>query len=833
MTYGVTDDPSTPFQKRYNRIRVNRLFFAARKPYVEPASRHDLGRMNVLCPDCDALHWEGERLSSSSKSKPKFGICCMSGKVKLPACQDPPEPLRTLLTAPDSSSKRFRDLIWEYNRSLSFTSLGVKEDHSVNNGNRQPVFRISGELHHCSGNLESSDGKLARYSQLYVLDGPGALDARLAQNVRLKQATMNSLQNMLHAHHQYVPMFKQAYEILKGYNIANDINVRLRLTPQLDHRRYNLPNSNEVAVILPDNNSTHPRDIILRRRDGPLYRISDLHPAYNPLQYPLLFPRGENGWYPEMKLSETEDEHAVRVNGRQQRRQQRRQRGIEAEEDDDGDLNQTRRLTLSRYAAYRIQQRPNEFSTLLHGGRLFARYCVDVFASVDEARLRYIRENQTLFRAAQLNHLTDATANDPDNMDLNEIGQRIILPSSYIGGPRNMTQCFQDSMALARRYRKVDLFVTVTTNPAWPEIVRELEPGDTAYSRPDLVARVFKLKQKEILNDIYEKGIFGHTVAYVYTIEFQKRGLPHMHLLIFLHEPHKLLTPEAIDSCISAEIPDPETQPLLYETVTKYMLHACSDTYCLKNGKCSKGFPKEFCEETTLDDDGYPKYRRRNNGRTCVIKNVVYDNRHVAPYTPYLSARFHCHINVECAVCFATLKYAFKYVQKGPDMGSLEVVIKDEVQRWVDGRYISAPDAMWRIFHFDTHEQTPNVVRLQIHLPDQQYVYFDADADAQDVLNQAANKFTTLTAFFEANRDQGALGQLARKYTYQEFPQHFVYDKNNRKWKIRKQGFALGRMYFLRPTSGEVFYLRLLLTVVRGVPFFCQPVSNKLTLQCF
>ena len=94
-------------------------------------------------------------------------------------------------------------------------------------------------------------------------------------------------------------------------------------------------------------------------------------------------------------------------------------------------------------------------------------------------------------------------------------------------------------------------------------------------------------------------------------------------------------------------------------------------------------------------------------------------------------------------------------------MGSLEVVIKDEVKRWVDGHYISAPDAMWHICHFDTHEQIPNVIRLQVHLPDQQYVYFDADADAQDVLNQAANKFTTLTAFFEANRDQGALGQLA------------------------------------------------------------------------
>ena len=60
------------------------------------------------------------------------------------------------------------------------------------------------------------------------------------------------------------------------------------------------------------------------------------------------------------------------------------------------------------------------------------------------------------------------------------------------------------------------------------------------------------------------------------------------------------------------------------------------------------------------------------------------------------------------------------------------------------------------------------------------------------------------------------LGNEARKYTYQEFPEHFTYHRNERKWALRKQGYALGRMYFIKPTAGEVFYLRLLLTVVKG-----------------
>ena len=83
------------------------------------------------------------------------------------------------------------------------------------------------------------------------------------------------------------------------------------------------------------------------------------------------------------------------------------------------------------------------------------------------------------------------------------------------------------------------------------------------------------MKRKAIIEYIYKHGVFGQAVAYVYTIKFQKRGLPHMHILIFLKEPHKLLTPNNIDSCISATWPDPETQPLLFEMVKRCMVHRC------------------------------------------------------------------------------------------------------------------------------------------------------------------------------------------------------------------------------------------------------------------
>jgi len=216
-----------------------------------------------------------------------------------------------------------------------------------------------------------------------------------------------------------------------------------------------------------------------------------------------------------------------------------------------------------------------------------------------------------MFWAARFNNLEDATADDPDNFDLNEIGQHIFLPSSYIGGPRNMGQFYQDSMAIAQRLRPVDIFMTMTTNPKWPEIERELEPGQTAYDRPDLVARVYQMKKQAVLDYIYKHGVFGHAVAYVYTIEFQKRGLPHMHILIFLKDPYKLRTPEAIDSCIWARWPDPETQPLLFETVKK----------CMVYGPCG------------AENLNAPCARRRRGGVSS-IKRKTHEIDESTPYTP-------------------------------------------------------------------------------------------------------------------------------------------------------------------------------------------------------
>jgi Helitron helicase-like domain at N-terminus len=201
-----------------------------------------------------------------------------------------------------------------------------------------------------------------------------------------------------------------------------------------------------------------------------------------------------------------------------------------------------------------------------------------------------------------------------------------------MGSERQLNQSFQDSMALCRLLLVPHLFGTMTANPKWREITEALftfpdGSKQKAHDRPDIVARVFEQKKNAVLRDIKSGIVFGKVTGMVHTIEFQKRGLPHMHVLVWLDDNYKIQTPEEVDDMISAEIPDKDTDPELYELVTSFMLHGPCNQRCLVNGKCSKRFPKEFQEFTEFAENGYPAYRRRNNGANFTKGGKVYDNR--------------------------------------------------------------------------------------------------------------------------------------------------------------------------------------------------------------
>ncbi|CAN1317218.1 ATP-dependent DNA helicase PIF1 [Linum perenne] len=284
----------------------------------------------------------------------------------------------------------------------------------------------------------------------------------------------------------------------------------------------------------------------------------------------------------------------------------------------------------------------------------------------------------------------------------------LILPSSYTCSPRYMKQLYLDGMAICQYFGNPDLFIT---------------------------------------------------------FKFQKRGLPHVHILIWLHRDDKLIDPMAIDKAISAELPDPNIDPFGYETVSKFMIHGpCGisrpTSPCMDDGRCKKNFPKAYNSETRLNDDASVTYKRRDNGVTVDREGITMDNRYVVPYNRDLLVKYQAHMNVEMCHQGRLIKYLFKYVTKGPDRSS---ALRSILSR-------------------------PNIEK------------------------------TMLTQWFRLNQRYPP----ARQYTYVEIPNEFVWDSNNTDWVLRKRGFSIGRVVYVHPSAGDIFYLRMLLGKVRGALGFDQ-----------
>lgn len=144
----------------------------------------------------------------------------------------------------------------------------------------------------------------------------------------------------------------------------------------------------------------------------------------------------------------------------------------------------------------------------------------------------------------------------------------------------------------------------------------------------------------------------------------------------------------------------------------------------------------------------------------------------------------------------------------------------NEISNFIDARYISASEACWRIFHYELHNRSPAIQHLAIHLPNQETVVYKV-GNALQSLEHAKN--TTLTAWFEIN----AHDPSAREILYHNFPEHFTWDSTVSKWKHRKKGNVIGRLYQVNPTEGERFYLRLLLHHIPG----CKSFEDLRTLD--
>ncbi|XP_076045864.1 uncharacterized protein LOC143028110 [Oratosquilla oratoria] len=483
------------------------------------------------------------------------------------------------------------------------------------------------------------------------------------------------------------------------------------------------------------------------------------------------------------------------------------------------------RLSPAMFYSSLYMEREGFFNHITKSRRLFQQFVVDNYVKMESNKLTYFELNQSQIRKERADIL-NCTNKGSDT------GQRVVLPASFIGGPRYMKERQQDALAYVTYYGSPDYFITFTVNPKCLELREAMNDTGSASTRclgdrPDLVSRIFKLKVDSLMKDLTHGKIFGQVKANLYSIEWQKRGLPHAHILLWMDDR---VTADTVSQFISAEIPDKNEEPRLYDVVTRCMIHGPCKGYdesqpCCQGknasfGKCGgKKFPKTCRSDLLFGNNGYPEYKRRSIGEggnsfkvTIKKEEKVIDNSWVVPYNPYLCLKYNAHINVECSNSIKCIAYVTKYVNKGCDrilfVNSIDGETVNKVKNFQEARFINANEATWKIFKFEIHKSYPPVMTLDLHLEGENEIFYDERSSERE-LEKRARKDTQLTVFFKlCSRNTFAASLL-----YHELPHHFVYNAKCLCWEER-QGptFSLGRIRAVTTTTVELFYLRLLLT---------------------
>jgi len=392
----------------------------------------------------------------------------------------------------------------------------------------------------------------------------------------------------------------------------------------------------EIAAVMCYENTLRsqisPRSLLISTVDNRTQSIPTVSRLWEPMAYPLLFPHGTLGW--GLRPSE---QNPLSI--------------IPGGTDSDAPTTQ-----IWHYRA-RLLRDPR----FLIFGRLANEYIVDMFTRELDSRLSYIRSNQERLRtqeqdAALMGH---EEVQDSDN---------IYLPASFLGSGRWSSNQIADSLTIAATYGPPTFFVTFTCNGDWPEIRSRLRLGQTYADIPVIVCRVFKQKLSRLM--ALFRTMFPNAGRLLYSIqrvEFQKRGLPHAHIL--LKYANDCVLPDDIDQVISARIPDDADDA---EIVNKFMIHPVHNLtvinkippspenplkYCerWKDGArvCRFGYPKPPQEQTSFDPSGRVLYRRGQ------------EDSFVVPHCLPLLRKFNCHINMEIAGCGHLFQYLFKYIHKG------------------------------------------------------------------------------------------------------------------------------------------------------------------------
>ncbi|KAH0685716.1 hypothetical protein KY290_017241 [Solanum tuberosum] len=244
--------------------------------------------------------------------------------------------------------------------------------------------------------------------------------------------------------------YAKFFSRFKEHTNLQNLQIRIAANASLDQRVYNKPSVDQVAAIWVDGNNRNTpfeRDIVLHEHSGNKHRVKYYYGCYDPLQYPIILPKGEGGWHQGIQKCRKQinnNQNPTNTSMESARLSSTTVVGLLANEAQGRETKGC--ISCKEYYCYRLQVRTTDKSILLLCGRLLQQFVVDIYIKIETTRLEYYRFEQSNYRREILEGIVDSVSAGECRRDT--VGQRVLLPRSFIGGPRDMRRRYMDAMAL-------------------------------------------------------------------------------------------------------------------------------------------------------------------------------------------------------------------------------------------------------------------------------------------------------------------------------------------------------------------------------------------------
>jgi hypothetical protein len=474
-----------------------------------------------------------------------------------------------------------------YNRMFSILSTFI--DNGRHNGverrNGDSAVTINGSVrYYFHGDVESCKGGLSYflYDGLDKLlhHGDALNDSQSSSDASMHGERINShflriLFSYLQHCHPYCGELLQIGKTIKQHQTRCMTNEpTTESTHRLEAEIVNSEGFLEVAAFTADNVKCN-RQYKFKLR-GQVQTLDMRNKLVEPLSYPLIFSCGEDGWSTSVKGSASFLQYLGT-------------RLLLPEK------NWVAECTYIHPVTGELATAPTPIGRFQLLSRVGQHYLTECVARMIDYRLQWHRNNQaTIFGEKYASRLSpsdldhdngggscedNTAAVDPERAVANNSSPSF-LADSFTGSPRHLKLLAINALTIVSHFGAPTVFVTLTVNPKWSEIVCRCFPGQGAYDRGDVAVPVFKGKLKMFLQRLRQGAYFGggKPVYLMYVIEYQHRGMPHAHIVARLtNHPTTLREKvEWVDKYISARCPCPDTDPDYHRLVQEHEVHHCS-----------------------------------------------------------------------------------------------------------------------------------------------------------------------------------------------------------------------------------------------------------------